>query len=327
MFRPSAGWRLMNKESIYPVSVIIPTYNRSRIVTRAIDSVLSQSYENFEVIVIDDGSTDDTKEVLKNKYGDSIRYIYQPNKGPSAARNTGINASRFELIAFLDSDDEWLREKLELQVPVMSDPRVVLSFANWRRYGSEEDCFNNIELVLDKEVSIIEEPILHVIRRSGKHGILIPNCICKKEFLIRVGCFDERMKIAEDTKLIFRLAFEGLFGVLNKPLLIRHTSNSLNHLTNPSDLTYRLEHSNAVIEILFEMYSRSVDKPLNIQKEIRKMVSSYLTNQSKYYSLKGDYIIGRRKAFESLVYSPNIGTFLKATIGIIFPQIYKIRAN
>lgn len=97
------------------VSVIIPTYNRGRFISRAIMSVLSQTYKDFEIIVVDDGSTDDTKKQVK-KFGNQVRYIYQVNKGPSSARNKGISKANGKYIAFCDSDDQFLPDKLEKQM-------------------------------------------------------------------------------------------------------------------------------------------------------------------------------------------------------------------
>ena len=112
------------------VSVMIPTYNRAYIICGAIDSVLAQTYKNFEVIVIDDGSTDNTRELLA-RYGDAIRYIHQPNAGLAAARNTGLAAARGEFVAFQDSDDLWLPWKLEGQMAVMAvDERIGLCWTD-----------------------------------------------------------------------------------------------------------------------------------------------------------------------------------------------------
>jgi glycosyltransferase involved in cell wall biosynthesis len=115
-----------NREISLPrVSVIIPTFNRAQFVTEAIDSVLSQSYKDYEIIVVDDGSTDDTKGTLK-RYGEKIKYIYQKNSGVSAARNTGINEAKGVWVAFLDSDDEWIKNYLSVQVEqIRNFPRAV----------------------------------------------------------------------------------------------------------------------------------------------------------------------------------------------------------
>ncbi len=99
------------------VSVIIPTYNRANLVSRAIKSVLNQTYQDFEIIVVDDCSEDNTEEIVKSFNDSRIRYIkHKKNKGGSAARNTGIKRARGKYIAFLDDDDEWLPSKLEKQI-------------------------------------------------------------------------------------------------------------------------------------------------------------------------------------------------------------------
>jgi glycosyltransferase involved in cell wall biosynthesis len=104
------------------VSVIIPTYNRETLILRAIDSVLRQTYQNFELIVVDDKSTDGTQQVLSSIRDPRLRVLrHSTNSGPPATRNTGINAASGEYLAFLDSDDEWLEQKLEVQLAVMRE--------------------------------------------------------------------------------------------------------------------------------------------------------------------------------------------------------------
>ncbi len=108
---------MMNKMEInYKVTAVIPAYNREKTIKRCIDSVLAQTYPVFEIIVADDGSTDRTVDIIKQEYGSAVKIIRQNHKGAQAARNVGIMAARGEYVAFLDSDDEWLPEKIELQV-------------------------------------------------------------------------------------------------------------------------------------------------------------------------------------------------------------------
>jgi glycosyltransferase involved in cell wall biosynthesis len=113
------------------VSVIIPTYNRANLITEAINSVLMQSCKDIEIIVIDDGSTDNTSKVLKT-FWDRIRYIKQKNTGAGAARNRGLKEANGRYIAFLDSDDIWLDFKIELQVAIMEKlPEIGLLFSDF----------------------------------------------------------------------------------------------------------------------------------------------------------------------------------------------------
>ena len=111
------------------VSVILPTYNRANYIARALDSILVQTYKDYEIIVVDDGSTDATSEVLKH-FSDKIKYIRQSNQGSATARNRGIQESKGEYIAFLDSDDYWVPEKLQEQVNVLAvHPEVGIVYA------------------------------------------------------------------------------------------------------------------------------------------------------------------------------------------------------
>ncbi|MBL7129821.1 MAG: glycosyltransferase [Candidatus Omnitrophica bacterium] len=106
------------------VSVVIPAYNCERFISTAIESVLNQSYKDYEIIIVDDGSTDKTAEVIK-QYSENIIYIYQSNGGPSKARNTGVFNARGQYIAFLDQDDAWLPDKLKMQVSLLEENKDV----------------------------------------------------------------------------------------------------------------------------------------------------------------------------------------------------------
>jgi glycosyltransferase involved in cell wall biosynthesis len=111
------------------ISVIVPTYNRERFIIKAIDSILNQTYKDYEIIVVDDGSTDETKKALQ-AYS-QIKYIFQDNGGVSSARNTGIMAAKGEWVAFLDSDDEWTEDYLSVQMEQVKEfPQAVGHMTN-----------------------------------------------------------------------------------------------------------------------------------------------------------------------------------------------------
>src|SRR5210317_126596 len=120
------------------ISVIIPTYNRAERLGKSIDSVLNQSYQDFELIIVDDGSDDNTAEVIES-YSSDIVYLRQENSGPAAARNRGIEKARYDLLAFLDSDDWFAKNKLETQMESMNrNPSYLISHTQetWYRNGN-----------------------------------------------------------------------------------------------------------------------------------------------------------------------------------------------
>ena len=198
------------------VSVIIPTYNRSKYVTKAIDSVLGQTYKDYEIIVVDDGSTDNTKEVLK-PYTDRIKYLYQENTGVSAARNAGIRAAGGQWIAFLDSDDEWLPEKLSIQMDYLSRHNEIVAFiTNVKFILPDNKSINLFEMknYSNNEIDsyVLPRPLIDVLK------VFLFALMAKRKILLDIGCFDESMSIYEDADLMRRLALEGPWAISNQCL-------------------------------------------------------------------------------------------------------------
>jgi glycosyltransferase involved in cell wall biosynthesis len=192
------------------VSVIIPTYNRASYVTEAIDSVLVQTYADYEIIVVDDGSTDNTQDVLR-PYLDRIVYIYQPNAGVSAARNTGILAAKGEWIAFLDSDDIWLPQKLETHVSAVHDhPDIVAHTVNALLEDGKTTSFSIGHIPLNQDKGTLRRPLFYQVIYSTL--AMPPTIFCKKQSAIDVGLFDTTMCICEDYDFMCRLAQQGPWG-------------------------------------------------------------------------------------------------------------------
>jgi len=203
------------------VSVIIPTYNRSAYLVGAIESVLSQSYCDLEIIVVDDGSTDNTQDVISG-YGDRVRYLFQENKGPSSARNLGISAAEGDLIAFLDSDDLWRRDKLEKQVELFEQN------SNIGLVASGHDLVNERgELISNYSLKSTELKQLHK-KQMLRNLFSTPSVIVRKSCFQSVGVFNEKLYFAEDWDMWLRIinAYDSAF--INAPLVtIRKHSESI----------------------------------------------------------------------------------------------------
>ena len=165
------------------ITVVIPVYNGARYLGEAIESVLAQTYQATEVIVVDDGSTDGSREEAA-KFSPRVRCVPQPNAGAAAARNHGVRESHGEFIAFLDADDLWMKEKLALQLAAFSnDPTLDMVFGNVRQFFSPE--------LPDTEKEKIALPAETMV---GYHP---GTMLIKRESFLRVGEFGEGWKMAE----------------------------------------------------------------------------------------------------------------------------------
>ena len=203
------------------VSVIIPTYNRRAYVQEAVDSVLAQTYTDYEIIVIDDGSTDGTGEALRERCGalsdGRIIYEWQENQGLSAARNRGIESSRGQYIALLDSDDLWMPEKLERQVACLSQhPEVAMVFSQARIIDAAGNMASN--RILNSEVT---EEKLSLEALCFENCILVPSsAVIARSALDRVGVFDPEIPCyGEDYDLFMRIRLVSPIACIDQPLV------------------------------------------------------------------------------------------------------------
>lgn len=194
-----------------PVSVIIPTYNRAYILSNAIDSVLAQTYPHFELLIVDDGSTDNTEELVRGYSDERIKWLPLPeNGGVARARNFGVLHSSHDLIAFNDSDDRWHEDKLEKQVAAMeSHPGVAFSYHCIRYKIDERSSF----IIPDKKVPLSKKSGKIFEQLLWDNLVGMPTLMVKKEAWNEVGGLDDSLKALEDYDLALRLArdYEALF--------------------------------------------------------------------------------------------------------------------
>ena len=197
------------------VSVVIPAYNAAWCVRKAIDSVLAQDFRDFELIVVDDGSTDDTAAVL-SAYGNAIRIVHQTNGGLSNARNTGIRESRGEFVAFLDADDWWLPGKLGRQVELMCN-RPELGFSSTTaRVEDPDGKLENVWACAQWQGSFL----VHLFGSNADVAGSGSAVVARRELFQRVGYFDESLRSLEDIDMWMRLAAVADYACLEEPLTV-----------------------------------------------------------------------------------------------------------
>ena len=212
-------------EDKYSISVVIPAYNSEGHIGRALDSVLAQTFGADEIIVVDDGSTDGTGEVIAS-YGERVKYIRQENAGPGAARNTGIHAATGNWIAFLDADDEWVSEKLRLQVDILKrNIELMWVSANY-------DCFQE-----DRDLKASYLPKAKVERLLGGKDHFenfleaftfdcwghLDTVLINREALLEVGDFETTHKTMEDLDFLWRMGYRWpQIGYVAEPVAVYH---------------------------------------------------------------------------------------------------------
>jgi glycosyltransferase involved in cell wall biosynthesis len=199
------------------VSVIIPTYNQANFIDKAIESVLSQTYQDFEIIVINDGSTDNTEEIIRGFKDKRVKYVKKyKNKGISVARNIGIKVARGKYIALLDSDDEWLPEKLDKQIKILQDesPELGVVYSNLCYIDENGKNMNRKLRNSKKAEGYIYEDLLEKYCVGSPSSFLI-----KKECFNRVGLFDDLLSGQEDWDMWIRIAKYYRFALIKIPLV------------------------------------------------------------------------------------------------------------
>ena len=206
---------MIKEKKEFKVSVVIPTYNRVPYLGRAITSVLKQSYPVNEIIVIDNGSTDQTLSFIKKKFT-SIRVIIEKKRGVSFARNLGIKNCKYNWIAFLDSDDEWITDKIEKQFVLLQESNFKYQFIHTNEIWIKNGMLKNQKKKHLKKGGYIFEDCLDICKISPS-SVLI-----KKELFDRYGLFDNKFKVCEDYELWLRITSKIKIGYLDKPLIKKY---------------------------------------------------------------------------------------------------------
>lgn len=313
------------------VSVIIPTYNRADCICAGIDSVLAQTYKDYEVIVVDDGSTDNTKQVLQ-PYIDRnrIEYIYQKNAGCAAARNSGIRISRGEWIAFLDSDDRWHPEYLECQMKCLERLSTKVSIANVSPdYKGKNDSVgqhNNLEL-RDDNFQFVSDPLEITLVRN-ELTVTLQGMVIERKLIEQLGGFDERVFWASDRRFILRLATATPFAYLNQKLVILDRTPERERLTKDLSHKAQMVRSSSHVLNYAEVYFRCRKQSKKIIKRAGHMLGFYLSCLAMNCCLEKDYFNARRFAKDGLYFSRGLRIYARCIAVLLCPWLVRrLRKN
>jgi glycosyltransferase involved in cell wall biosynthesis len=273
------------------VSVVIPTFNRGYILADALRSALEQSYSNIEILVIDDGSTDNTREIVEQFDGQRIRYIrHDKNRGCSAAYNTGIAAATGQLIAFLDSDDIWKTNYLETLVAFLArHPEADLVFCDTEIKSENGNIPSLIALMKSFSKVLRENPggKEHIIKGRQMYVCLLEEVpikptavLVKREMFERAGNFDEAWPSGTDWDLFLRFSHIACFGYINIPLVIqRRTSDATHQIFAEEDKVFLLS--------VFLKEKAKLERDQEALFAVNRGISSHIQNLASNYLESG----------------------------------------
>ena len=290
------------------ISIVIPTYNRGDKVGKTIESVLAQTFADREVIVVDDGSSDNTGSILAETFGEGIRYVAQPNQGASVARNKGIELARGEWIAFLDSDDLWEKDKLEWQLKALEQfgPGCGACYTDTWFFNCAETrtMFQMAEKSYQhRGTTGVNPEVLKLLVRPGGAGMVV----CLSSFLVRsdlarrFGGFDPKLLYSHDSEFMFRLGMVTGFCYVNRPLVwfdrspaeIRHVGVSAEW----NKMEFFLQDSQLRLEGLMRL-NGALSK--TVRKVVRQQLREIHSGWANWYLEGGEYDKARRAAAKAI---------------------------
>jgi len=280
----------MDEISAPAVSVILPTHNRAALLKRSIKSILDQTCKDFELIVIDDASTDDTEDVIRN-FGDKrIRYIKQQvNMGAAAARNAGITASKGKYIAFQDDDDEWLPAKLSKQVEVFENnrnPDLGVVYSTYWKVDDEKRTETRPNKIMPEDGIVFEEALYDKLR-----GIGIQTVLTRRGIFDEVGMFDEAFPRWIDHEFFIRASRKFLFYRIDEPLV--------NCYETPGGISSSKKNQTIARKMILDKYADDFARLKN-----KKLLAEYYYDVGHALCLEGKTDEGRRYVLKAISTDP-----------------------
>ena len=317
---------------VYLFSVVVPTYNRAEQLVAAIGSVLNRTYRRLEILVIDDGSTDCTADavqtIIEHKTTEGsqlprIRYLYQSNEGPSAARNRGITEAKGEWIAFLNSDDIWLPEKLEWQV------RAIQQFENC---GA---CFTDARLVdsqglattayrqagrhYTELMAVVADPVRTLAKAFG--GSWIQTLVARSDLVRQIEGFDPDLHFAEDYDFLFRLALVSDQCYVNQALAVIDRTNAIIDPKTAPRSWDRVEFRLRALQYMYEKWlSLKAEYTDDVRRTILHNLRGVHSGWTNWYLEERQFEQARQAVLTAMKYQITPGLALKCALTWTVPD-------
>jgi len=307
------------------VSVILPTYNRAKLLKRSLGSVLSQTYSNWELVLWDDGSRDDTAAVVSSVRDGRIKYHHDVNRGMSYALNRAVGISAGDYVAFLDDDDEWTSDKLAAQVRVLEDTRDIdVLFTNFTNLnlvtGSHGSGFAQCREAMDLMTVEEIEPTVYRIIRGFAESVMQANFVAFDTAMVRrrvfdtVGTFNERLRNCQDLEFWWRAALAGIgFAYTSQSLMTRKKYED--SLSSPSIAT-----SMNWIACL-DLCAANAEGREQLQPHLRAAYVRAWQSVARQYSLSRKRKEALRSVRKSLAYGLSSGTLYEALLALGGEQV------
>lgn len=257
------------------VSIVVTCYNYGRYIVPCLDSIFSQTFQDFEIVVINDGSTDNSEELIRSFLEDSkLKYIYQKNSGQANAKNNGIKNSAGKYIAFLDADDLWDKTKLEKQIPLFSRDNIGVVYSK-AKFVDEHGQF--LDFILKDK---------YLTPRSGEvtnhlffnNFVPFSSSVVRKECFEKLGCFDESFEMGIDWDLWLRISIQYDFDYIDEPLLIYR-------LGHPGQMSKNAEKRHHCSDNIMDKFIKQF--PSHISPALFAQIQAYTyCNRAYYFSGK-----------------------------------------
>ena len=322
---------VMDQEGL--ISVVIPTYNRAKQVVLAINSVLSQTYDRFEIVLVDDGSTDCTSDAIhaiikrdeELRRTSRIRYFYQPNKGQSAARNKGIAEATGNWIAFLDSDDIWPPEKLELQMRAIEQfhEHCGACFTDARlidNQGFETTAFRQAGWYYKQLMGIDCDRTLRLAETFG--GIWIQTLLARSDLVRQIGGFDPDLHFGEDYDFLFRLSLVTMHCYVNRALAIIDRTNAIIDPTVASRSWDRIDFCLRGRQYMYEKWlSLKAGYPEDVRRAIVRNLGGVHSAWTNWYLEEKQFDRARQAISTAIKYQMTLRLAIKWALTWIVPHI------